>query len=274
MRMTNAEYHANPAIGSSMLKAFDRSPRHCWQLYFDPDRETPEPSKAFLLGSAIHAATLEPATFGERYAVAPVCDRRTKAGKAEWEAFAAANAVRTILAADEAETVRGCAKAVRENPLVEELGLLRGGAAEESFFFELSGTACKCRPDYIVWPCEKYPLGLIVDVKSCEDARAEAFRRDAWKYGYHIQTGFYQMGVAISLGLYRYPPFVFLAVEKSAPYGVAVYSASENFALVGRDRAGELLQRLKACRDAGLGAENWPGYPAELNELELPAWAN
>ena len=77
MRMTNAEYHANPAIGSSMLKAFDRSPRHCWQLYFDPDRETPEPSKAFLLGSAIHAATLEPETFGERYAVAPVCDRRT-----------------------------------------------------------------------------------------------------------------------------------------------------------------------------------------------------
>ena len=105
-------------------------------------------------------------------------------------------------------------------------------------------------------------------------SRKEAFRRDAWKYGYHIQAGFYQMGVAISLGLDRYPPFVFLAVEKSAPYGVAVYSASENFALVGRDRAGELLQRLKACRDAGLGAENWPGYPAELNELELPAWAN
>ncbi len=74
--MNAAEYHAHPAIGSTALRALIRSAEHYHAEYVActaPRAETP----AMRRGTAV----LEPEKWATRYAVAPECDRRTKAGK-------------------------------------------------------------------------------------------------------------------------------------------------------------------------------------------------
>lgn len=60
------DYHARPAVGSSFLKAFLRSPLHAWSAYLDPERK-PLDKPAFALGRAWHCAVFEPAQFDGRY---------------------------------------------------------------------------------------------------------------------------------------------------------------------------------------------------------------
>jgi hypothetical protein len=80
MTLTNADYHADPAISASHLKAVMQSPYHYWSRYLNPQRPTMEPTAAMRLGSLAHCAVLEPDELHNRYAIAP--DRRSNAGKA------------------------------------------------------------------------------------------------------------------------------------------------------------------------------------------------
>jgi hypothetical protein len=41
---TNADYHADPAISASHLKAVMQSPYHYWSRFLDPKRPTVEPT--------------------------------------------------------------------------------------------------------------------------------------------------------------------------------------------------------------------------------------
>jgi hypothetical protein len=41
---TNADYHADPAISASHLKAVMQSPYHYWSRFLDPQRPTVEPT--------------------------------------------------------------------------------------------------------------------------------------------------------------------------------------------------------------------------------------
>ena len=51
---TNADYHADPAISASHLKAVMQSPHHYWSRFLDPKRPTVEPTSAMRLGSLAH----------------------------------------------------------------------------------------------------------------------------------------------------------------------------------------------------------------------------
>lgn len=69
--MSNKEYHDYPAIGSSGLKAIDRSPAHYWVAYRDPNREQMKSTVFLRRGTAWHAALFESARFAEYYAPRP-----------------------------------------------------------------------------------------------------------------------------------------------------------------------------------------------------------
>ena len=75
------EYADIAALNWSSLKHMAESPlAYRWHLAH-PREDTP----ALRLGRAVHARILEPAEYERRWAVAPQCDRRTKAGRAEWD---------------------------------------------------------------------------------------------------------------------------------------------------------------------------------------------
>lgn len=253
--MNNREYHADPAIGKSMLDAIARSPRHYWARHIDPNRVEQPPTPAMVLGSAFHALLLEREVFEAEYVAAPAVDRRTKAGKEAWAALEASG--KTVLAEDDIRALTGMAASVLEHPAASRLMGLPG-RAEVSLFYEdgATGLRCKCRPDWLT------ESGVIVDIKTTQDASPEAFRKSAYNFRYDVQAAHYtaaQPGTG----------FVFIAVEKTPPYAVAVYEADDAVMRSGYQRRRDNLDRLAEC----LQRDEWPGYASTIQPLGVPGWA-
>jgi hypothetical protein len=166
MTISNADYHADPAVSASHLKTVMQSPYHYWSRYLDPDRVAMVPTAAMRLGSLTHCAVLEPDELTKRYQLAP--DRRTKEGKAAVVEMAAAG-IEAVSEADLAQALQ-MADAVRSNSTVALL--LSNGQAEQSFWWDdiATGMRCKCRPDW-------FDGETIVDLKTCQDASPAGFAK-------------------------------------------------------------------------------------------------
>lgn len=261
--MNNHQYHSDTSrISKSGLDLFSRSPAHYYARYLDPNREPEQPTKALIQGSAIHSAILEPHSFQFDYAVMPGFDGRTNAGKEQKQLWLASNEGKTIIDIETYELCMRLRDAVYAHPTAA--ALLKVGKAEETIKFDEpdSGAPCKCRPDWIT------PDGIIMDIKTTEDASPEGFARSAFKYRYHVQAAFYSQGYAIDRG-YSPEGFVFIAVEKGNPFQVALYHADENVMQLGRDTFIPELHRYVACRNTNL----WPGYGDQIMPLTLPGYA-
>lgn len=270
--LTNATYHAHPAIGSSGLALVERSPAHYWAQYLDPAREPREATPAMKLGTAWHCAVFEPSEFDNRYTVIPDgLDRRTKEGKALWEAIRATG--KEPLSDADMQRVRRMGLAAMAHPAWQVIVEERGGLCESSIFWTdpETGVALKIRPDYAVPPCRLFPNGIIVDGKSCQDAgpAADGFARQAWNWGMDLQAALYVDGFQLAYGTAEPPQFLWLAQEKEAPFATAIYGAGADLIEYGRKRYRSLLPIVAECQRSG----QWPGYPSQVVTLALPAWA-
>ena len=79
--MTNNEYQALNSISASMLKTAQKSMKHFWSEYIDPNRKPKEQTKAMEFGSWLHDHILGTKEYD--FLVVPEgIDRRTKEGKA------------------------------------------------------------------------------------------------------------------------------------------------------------------------------------------------
>ena len=261
--ITGGDYHSGPGISKSHLDQAAVSGLHYWAKYIDPNREPEKATPAKILGDATHKAILEPDLLTKRYIARPDgIDGRTKEGKAALAELQAQAAGRTILSADDYKTVVAVRDAVHRHPLAS--GLLKNGAAEQSFYAvdDETGELVKCRTD---WLCT---TGLVVDVKTTDDASPSAFARSVGNYRYHVQDAWYSDVMKAAVGE---PPshFVFIAVEKEWPHAIGVYFLSDEDRATGRSLARRDLTRILQCRSAGI----WPDFASEPVELRLPAWA-
>ena len=249
--MTQNEYRAADGISRSELWKIEKSPLHFKWAQEHPDSD----SKALAFGRAVHKAVLESRDFFSEFAIAPEINKRTLAGREEWEEFASRNFGKEIITQDDYGVITEMVKAVQEN---EMAAALLSGAVEQSFFWvdDQTGEVCKCRTDCIAeWNGEKY----IVDYKttdSCEDGH---FERSCRKYGYKFQAGMYTEGVfQNTFEQYR---FAFVAQEKKAPYAVRVYICTPEFVQQGYDKLRELIGIYHQCKETG----NWYGYEGPEN---------
>lgn len=251
--MSNADYHAHPALSKTGTDWLDQSPMHFKANKEKPREETP----AMAIGSAVHTATLEPNTFWDRYQVAPEgLDRRTKDGKAAWESLQASGKI--ILKAEDYQQIDAMAQAVRSHPVTE--ALFDEGRPEVSCFSKLSGVDVKCRPD---WFRED---GIIVDLKTTELASPAGFSSSVAKFNYHKQCAFYS-DILAELGV-DVTAFVFIAVEKSYPYAVGIYELDLDAIDLGRQAYLANLETYRECLETGI----WPGYSTNVEVLNLPRW--
>lgn len=78
--LSNDAHHADPSVGSSFLKVFQRSPLHAWAEYLDPQRKPKDPKK-FRIGRAWHCAVFEPSEFGSRYTADHDANKNTNRAK-------------------------------------------------------------------------------------------------------------------------------------------------------------------------------------------------
>ena len=262
--MENADYHRHSAVSKSHLDQIAKSPLHYWARYLDPNRVTPEPTAAMAIGSAVHTHVLELDQWDARYVTAPEgINRRTNAGKAEWEAFEVASTGRTVLAKADAELVMRMGHSVFAHPAAAML-LAMPGKAETTHMWtdQATGLRCKCRPDWLT-----DDGSLIVDLKTTEDASPMGFRKSIANWRYHVQASWYLDGLEQATGK-RPDQFIFICVEKKPPFACAVYAADAEMIQIGAEAAARDLDVLATCRAAGA----WPGYSDQVEMISLPPW--
>lgn len=256
--LTNAEYHASPAISKSGLDLIRKAPALYAYRRDNPQEQTP----AMRLGSLTHTVVLEPEVFAHSVIAHPEgIDRRTAAGKADWAAFEIQAEGREIITNEEGAKLAAIRDAVRSHPAAAK-ALAGSPTIEQSIFWDADGISCRCRPDAVT---EK---GVIVDLKTTRDASPEGFAKSILAYRYHVQAAFYSDGYRAAFG--EAPRgFVFIAVETESPYLVAVYVASMTMTSRGRFDYREDLDTFRRCQETG----TWPGYSDAPLTIDLPKWA-
>ena len=239
-------YSAIKALNWSTLRNMAVSP-----LLYKYRLARPQPRTATLtVGTAIHCALLEPDKFAG-----------TRRGKA-WDEWQEEHPGVESLKPAEAERVRLSAAAVRGHRVASRL--LDGCRVEESTTWTDpdTGLACKGRLDAIA-------PHYVVDLKSTRDPSPRAFERSASDMLYHGQLGFYADGAVVSGKVTGCAPPYIIAVQSAEPYDCAVYQLTPETLAAGRALYRSLMRRLQQC----IEADFWPGVCPDLEQLELPPWA-
>lgn len=255
--LSNKDYHTSPGISKSGLDKVAKSP---YMYKFGPPSEQTKP---MLIGTATHCAVFEPDLFLASYVAAPDVDGRTKAGKETIAAFTLENDGKVILKSEEFDQVNAIANAVRSHRRAASI-LSYKGCAETSIYAidPDTGELVKVRPDWMI-------DNLVVDLKTTQEATVEAFSRSCWNYRYHVQSGMY-LDVANTQCNDSLDTFVFIVVESSIPYQVAIYLADDPMVDLGLATYRDNLRTYHNCKER----DEWP----ELNNgmittVSLPYWA-
>ena len=250
--MTNQEYHNKTNyISKSLLDQVHKSPAH--YLAYIKGEKTP-PTPAMIFGSLVHSLVFNQAD----YAVIPECDRRTKEGKAIYEQFLNQSAGKElIITAAQLEQATAIKNAVINHPKVSIL--IEQGQAEIPIFGEIEEMPARCKVDFLN---TKY--NVCIDLKTTTSSAPIEFSKSVWNYRYHVQAAFY-------MDLTKAERFIFIAVEKDAPYNVELYELDPEAIERGRQEYKQDIEMLKKCQQTG----NYHGYTEDnkIHIISLPNWA-
>jgi hypothetical protein len=125
-----------------------------------------------------------------------------------------------------------------------------------------SGLQLKARPDSY-WDAK----GVIYDLKTCQDASPRGVAKDMQTYNYAIQAAFYLH--VLSLAGYEAKQFVFVNVEKTAPFAVSTNILSTEYLEWGTQQMHLTLDKIAKANEA----QKWgTGWSDQTNVIDLPRW--
>jgi len=255
-------YFQSEGVSKHDLDLVNISPAH-----YKAAKSTPrdEATPAMKIGTLVHTAVLEPHNFDGSYTLSPDTDRRTKEGKAAWEAAEkdAKDKGSILVKAGDLEMVRAMAESVKQHKSAKE-ALIAGGLVEASLYATCPefGVRMRGRPDLISRG------NAIIDVKTCAKgggSKAE-FARSVANWRYDVQAAYY-LDLAKLCGMEK-EAFVFIVVEKEAPYAVAVYQLDTESVEAGRVQYKRNLGMIAECQNW----DEWPAYSSEVEVISLPKW--
>ena len=249
-KITDKEYFSAKGVNASALKQFAKSPAH----YKASLTEPPKTSTAFDVGTLVHQLVLEKI---KGWAIVEG-NRNSKAVK---EMIETAKSIGKIaIKPGEDEAILKMAKSVSNNKYGKYLGRdterseLAGFAEDPE-----TGLMLKAKFDYA-----PKTGSVLFDLKTTADASPKKFNWSAKDFGYDIQAVHY-MHVAKLCGL-DYDQFIFVVVEKSAPYLTASYILEDETRERAENRYRMLLESFKECKDSNDFSQ---GYDEELMELKF-----
>lgn len=263
--LSNERYHAHSALSRSALLTFAQSPAHFWHRFLNPKAIAKSPTPAMLFGSALHSFVLEPERYNLDFLELPEGSRSSTAARVIQERAEAANCA--VLPHGTTAKCHDMAKALMAHRAANK-ALTTAGQNEVSFFATCpeSDLEVKCRCDRLT------NKGWVIDLKTTINAAPDAFAKTIANYQYHVQAGFYLDVIEWATG-HRPKGFIFVCVEKEAPYAVSVFRASDAMIKAGSQKAQELLADL-AKHFLEFGPDKpWPAYADAITELDLPTWA-
>ena len=254
VQISNAQYHADPAVNASKLKLINsHGPHAYWNCFLNPERPEKKPTPAMLLGTLTHSCILEPDSFAEQFAV--VSNRKTKKGKEE-EAEAKEKGMTAVTQSD-MDLALNMRAAVFDDQ--EAKKLLQKGVAEKSWWQddEKTGLTMKARTDW-------FTGDTIVDLKTSRSgASPKEFAKAVANFGYHIQAAHY-------LEVTRAKRFIFLVVQSEWPFDVGLYELDEQRIDLGYRQRRQALDQISECQIS----DHWPSHSESgVQSLTLPRWA-
>lgn len=257
--LSSNAYHQGPGISRSGLMEFKRSPYHYCYKYISPDYKSESATPAQILGNALHTYVLEPDEFEKRYFVIPAFNKVTKEGKERWQKIKSELGKKETLSANQYQTLQHMAASLKKNKLA--LQLIEKAEIEQSLYWTDpdTGILCKCRPDIL-------RNNLVCDLKTAQDGSPRSFQYAAFDYGYYIQAAMIQEALK-HLKQKIIKDFLFLVIEKSAPYAISIYQLDQASLDKGYHEFKTLLTRYQQC----LKANDWPAYA--IQEISLPRYA-
>ena len=257
------DYIKGEGINRSFLhEMVDRSPGHA--KYKEENQEITE---SLRLGDAFHAAILEPERFEKEYVVLPVnCKPRSGEGmkdrKAAFEAGAEEKG-QTIIQPADRDNIKEMAAVIQGNQDV--LDIMTDGVTELSGYFTDPeyDVLVKIRLDFI-----NQKDNIIIDLKSCADAREFPFRSSGYNHGYDMQAFMGLYGVTQITGI-PHNDFTFICVESKGYHGLDIYQADLEMLDTGYKKYKKAMTLYKQC----LESDKWPGYDSTIKLLGSPAYA-
>lgn len=250
--LSNANYHAHPAISSSDVKAVAGKSLAHWKGKVWKD------SSAFALGSAVHALVLEPE---KNLVLRGPEDRRGNKWK---EAQLAADLDGQILLTEgDYDLAQAIAAPVISHEVVKAWIADPSFVAEASFFATdpQTGVKIKCRPDgYLP------DAGIVFDIKTTRDASPDGFPREIRNYNYDLQAAFYLR--CLRAAGHNAHTFIFVAVEKEAPYAVGLHALTRQYIEAADMRVTLTLEKISRAEASNVFTSGWP----LINHVDLPRW--
>ena len=220
------EYAEIPAHRSHDLTSVIKCP-YTWK-----NKKALEQTPALLEGRVQHTVFLEHHKFDEEFVIQPQVDRRTKAGKADYEDFLASVGNRTPITQDLYDLC------MKRRELVKEYIPSETDKVELTLVFEWHGEPFKARMDW-------YDGEYVWDLKTCRDASPRGFKQAINAFNYHMQAALY-VDAARALDLPA-KGFKFLAQEKQDPFPYVVYSMHPEALKYAQARNEQALALIQEC---------------------------
>lgn len=245
------DYHANPAIGSSLVRSFLKSP----QLFDDIRHGTAQvETPALIYGTNFHTLMLEPERWHAAVAIKPDgMSFATKDGKA-WRDE---HAYQTIVSFADAVHLNR----MRERMPAKVAALINGFKTEVTIRNSIKGIATQCRFDVFG---ELYS-GTRVDLKSIDDIdHCEVAVR---KHGYHIQQAWYQR-VEAAETKQAARPFLFVFAEKKPPYRWRIVELDADYQAIGEQAVDDALSGIADCMEL----RTWNDTGPQHQIISPPEW--
>lgn len=250
--MPNADYHGYDGVSKSGLDKIARSPAHYKYSEYKPS------TRAMVIGTAIHAAILEPERFDNDYLITEAKVRTAK----EYRDAVKGKDGDYVLTAPEGKKVMAMRESV-ENNLNAMQHLRAPGDAELSAICTdpETGVTIRARFDWLT------NSGISVDVKKTQDVRPGKFARSVVDYRYHVQDAMYSFIYKQVTGD-DLQAFMFLAVEEEAPNSCQLYELDDVSKEMGAFYFRRDLRVYAECINSG----KWPHPDNGDGELTLPNW--
>lgn len=221
-----------PGVRSGLIKSVvDRSYNH--HLYADSKNE-----RALFFGSAFHAYVTDFEEFNIYY--------------------------RRELSPEEIRKIGFMHKKLVEHPDVKPR--LQNAKFEVTFFSkcQVTGLLKRCRVDLMQGDLST--VEELNDFKTCKNASASAFAKDARFFLYRISAAYY-LGIVSELAGRYIRNFNLIPSEKEEPYESRVYRIDDKSISQGEE---ECLKGLKIIRDIYQGGEAaWKGYELGVRDLSI-----
>lgn len=258
VKLTVPECDALARMRSTSLKTIiQKSAKH----FRHEETQRKPPNAGMILGTATHAALVEPDVYLRDRVSCPLAGKKSAA----WDAFVLKHPGKLTILDKDVETISNVVRAVKSDPYAAPY--LEGIQPEMSILWTdpATGIDCKARADMLD---ERDPGNPIITGFKTTRQLGKVFDRQIDDFLYQLSWAFYREGYYQVRGVW--PEMVEIVAETEAPFDVVVYRIDDETIEAGENLFREALTTIAECRASG----KWIGFGGRgVQTLKLKPWA-